>query len=146
LIGAAFGGLAVGFAPVAAIKAILGIVLIAAATKVAVSKHQTLCAWFCVPRQPQCSKPMHIFNRSSVASLLLFQMPRLFRLRVFGSCETRLPRAVLHQSLMSFLTQISLLKMGTQQAILKTDPKEFDELNKQPGQGERNHWVRRRGR
>jgi uncharacterized membrane protein YfcA len=39
LIGAALGGMAVGFAPVAAIKATLGFVLIAAATKVAVSKH-----------------------------------------------------------------------------------------------------------
>ena len=38
LIGAALGGLAVGFAPVAAIKVILGSVLIAAATKVALSK------------------------------------------------------------------------------------------------------------
>jgi uncharacterized membrane protein YfcA len=39
LIGAALGGIAVGFAPVEAIKAILGFVLIAAAAKVAVSKH-----------------------------------------------------------------------------------------------------------
>jgi uncharacterized membrane protein YfcA len=39
LIGAAVGGLAVGFAPVGAIKIILGFVLIAAAAKVAVSKH-----------------------------------------------------------------------------------------------------------
>jgi uncharacterized membrane protein YfcA len=39
LIGAALGGIAVGFAPVGAIKAILGCVLIAAAAKVAVSKH-----------------------------------------------------------------------------------------------------------
>jgi uncharacterized membrane protein YfcA len=39
LIGAALGGLAVGFAPVGAIKVVLGLVLIAAATKVAVSKH-----------------------------------------------------------------------------------------------------------
>jgi uncharacterized membrane protein YfcA len=39
LIGAGLGGLAVGFAPVVAIKAILGSVLIAAAVKVAVSKH-----------------------------------------------------------------------------------------------------------
>jgi uncharacterized membrane protein YfcA len=39
LIGAALGGLAVGFAPVAAIKVILGFVLMAAAAKVAVSKH-----------------------------------------------------------------------------------------------------------
>jgi uncharacterized protein len=38
LIGAALGGMAVGFAPVAAIKAVLGFVLIGAATKVAVSK------------------------------------------------------------------------------------------------------------
>jgi uncharacterized membrane protein YfcA len=38
LIGAALGGLAVGFAPVAVIKAILGFVLIAAAIKVAVSQ------------------------------------------------------------------------------------------------------------
>jgi uncharacterized protein len=38
LVGAAFGGIAVGFAPVVAIKALLGCVLIAAATKVAVSK------------------------------------------------------------------------------------------------------------
>jgi uncharacterized membrane protein YfcA len=38
LIGAALGGLAVGFAPVAAIKTILGFVLIAAAAKVAVTK------------------------------------------------------------------------------------------------------------
>jgi len=39
LIGAALGGLAVGFAPVAAIKVILGFVLLAAAAKVALSKH-----------------------------------------------------------------------------------------------------------
>src|SRR5262249_48566291 len=39
LIGAALGGLAVGFAPVEAIKSVLGFVLIAAAAKVAVSKH-----------------------------------------------------------------------------------------------------------
>jgi uncharacterized membrane protein YfcA len=39
LIGAALGGMAVGFAPVGAIKVILGVVLIAAAAKVAVSKH-----------------------------------------------------------------------------------------------------------
>ena len=39
LIGAALGGLAVGFAPVAAIKVILGFVLMAAAAKVAGSKH-----------------------------------------------------------------------------------------------------------
>jgi uncharacterized membrane protein YfcA len=39
LIGAALGGMAVGFAPVAFIKATLGFVLIAAAVKVAVSKH-----------------------------------------------------------------------------------------------------------
>ena len=39
LIGAALGGLAVGFAPVAVMKAILGFVLIAAAIKVAVSQH-----------------------------------------------------------------------------------------------------------
>jgi uncharacterized membrane protein YfcA len=38
LIGAALGGMAVGFAPVAAIKVILGFVLIAAAAKVAISK------------------------------------------------------------------------------------------------------------
>jgi uncharacterized protein len=39
LIGAALGGMAVGFAPVGAIKAVLGLVLIAAAAKVAFSKH-----------------------------------------------------------------------------------------------------------
>jgi uncharacterized membrane protein YfcA len=39
LIGAAIGGIAVGFAPVVAIKVILGCVLIAAAGKVAVSEH-----------------------------------------------------------------------------------------------------------
>src|SRR6516165_8076936 len=39
IIGAALGGMAVGFAPVAAINAVLGFVLIAAAAKVAVSKH-----------------------------------------------------------------------------------------------------------
>ncbi|MGC2076329.1 MAG: sulfite exporter TauE/SafE family protein [Xanthobacteraceae bacterium] len=39
LIGAALGGMAVGFAPVVAIKTILGFVLIAAAAKVAVSNH-----------------------------------------------------------------------------------------------------------
>ena len=39
LIGAALGAVAVGFAPVGAIKAVLGFVLIAAAAKVAVSKH-----------------------------------------------------------------------------------------------------------
>jgi len=39
LIGAGLGALAVGFAPVGAIKAVLGLVLIAAAAKVAVSKH-----------------------------------------------------------------------------------------------------------
>jgi hypothetical protein len=39
LIGAALRGLAVGVAPVAAIKAILGFVLIAAGVKVALSKH-----------------------------------------------------------------------------------------------------------
>jgi uncharacterized membrane protein YfcA len=38
LIGAALGAMAVGFAPVEAIKAVLGFVLIAAAAKVAVSK------------------------------------------------------------------------------------------------------------
>jgi uncharacterized membrane protein YfcA len=38
LIGAALGGMAVGFAPVAAIKTVLGVVLVAAAAKVAVSK------------------------------------------------------------------------------------------------------------
>ena len=38
LIGAALGGLAVAFAPVAAIKTVLGFVPIAAAAKVAVSK------------------------------------------------------------------------------------------------------------
>jgi uncharacterized membrane protein YfcA len=40
LIGAALGGLAVGLAPVEAIKSVLGFVLIAAAAKVVVSKHQ----------------------------------------------------------------------------------------------------------
>jgi uncharacterized membrane protein YfcA len=40
LIGAALGGLAVGFAPVGVIKIVLGFVLIAAAAKVAFSKHQ----------------------------------------------------------------------------------------------------------
>jgi uncharacterized membrane protein YfcA len=39
LIGAALGGLAVGFAPVATIKVILGFVLMAAAGKVALSRH-----------------------------------------------------------------------------------------------------------
>ena len=39
LIGAALGGMAVGFAPVSAIKTILGFVLIAAAAKVAISKN-----------------------------------------------------------------------------------------------------------
>jgi uncharacterized membrane protein YfcA len=39
LIGATLGGLVVGVAPVAAIKAILGFVLIAAGVKVALSKH-----------------------------------------------------------------------------------------------------------
>ena len=39
LIGAALGGMAVGFAPVGAIKTVLGFVLIAAAAKVAISKH-----------------------------------------------------------------------------------------------------------
>jgi uncharacterized protein len=39
LIGAALGGMAVGFAPVGAIKAVLGFVLITAAAKVAVSKY-----------------------------------------------------------------------------------------------------------
>ena len=39
LIGAGLGGLAVGLAPVGAIKAVLGFVLMAAAAKVAVSKH-----------------------------------------------------------------------------------------------------------
>jgi uncharacterized membrane protein YfcA len=40
LIGAALGGIAVGFAPVGAIKAILGFVLIAAAAKVAFSENK----------------------------------------------------------------------------------------------------------
>jgi uncharacterized membrane protein YfcA len=40
LIGAALGGLAVGLAPVEAIKSVLGFVVIAAAAKVVVSKHQ----------------------------------------------------------------------------------------------------------
>ncbi len=40
LIGVALGGMAVGFAPVGAIKTVLGCVLIAAAAKVAVSRHQ----------------------------------------------------------------------------------------------------------
>jgi uncharacterized protein len=39
LIGAALGGMAVGFAPVGAIKIVLGLVLLAAAAKVTVSKH-----------------------------------------------------------------------------------------------------------
>jgi uncharacterized protein len=39
LIGAALGGMTVGFAPVGVIKLILGLVLIAAATKVVVSRH-----------------------------------------------------------------------------------------------------------
>jgi uncharacterized protein len=39
LIGAALGGMAVGFAPVGAIKTVLGLVLLAAAVKVAISKH-----------------------------------------------------------------------------------------------------------
>ena len=39
LIGAALGGLAVGFAPVGFIKVVLGVVLIAAAAKVAISQH-----------------------------------------------------------------------------------------------------------
>jgi uncharacterized protein len=39
LIGAALGGMAVGFAPVGLIKTLLGLVLLAAAAKVAVSKH-----------------------------------------------------------------------------------------------------------
>jgi uncharacterized membrane protein YfcA len=39
LIGAALGGLAVGFAPVAAVKVILGFVLMGAAAKVALSRH-----------------------------------------------------------------------------------------------------------
>jgi uncharacterized membrane protein YfcA len=38
LVGAALGGIAVGFAPVVAIKALLGCVLIAAAAKVTVSE------------------------------------------------------------------------------------------------------------
>jgi uncharacterized membrane protein YfcA len=40
LVGVALGGLAVGVAPAAAIKALLGFVLIAAAAKVAFSKHE----------------------------------------------------------------------------------------------------------
>jgi hypothetical protein len=39
LIGAALGGLAVGFAPVGLVKVVLGVVLIAAAAKVAISQH-----------------------------------------------------------------------------------------------------------
>jgi uncharacterized protein len=39
LIGAALGGLAVGFAPTSLIKTVLGVVLIAAATKVATTRH-----------------------------------------------------------------------------------------------------------
>jgi uncharacterized protein len=39
LIGAGLGGLAVAFAPVGAIKVVLGLVLIAAAAKIAVAKH-----------------------------------------------------------------------------------------------------------
>ena len=39
LLGAGLGGLAVGFAPVGAIKVVLGFVSIAAAARVAVSKH-----------------------------------------------------------------------------------------------------------
>ena len=39
LFGAALGGIAVGFAPVGAIKAVLGFALIAASAKIAVSKH-----------------------------------------------------------------------------------------------------------
>ena len=39
LIGAALGGLAVGFAPVGFVKVVLGVVLIAAAAKVAISQH-----------------------------------------------------------------------------------------------------------
>jgi uncharacterized membrane protein YfcA len=39
LIGAALGGLAVGFAPVDFIKVVLGVVLIVAAAKVAISQH-----------------------------------------------------------------------------------------------------------
>ena len=39
LIGAALGGMVVGFAQVEAIKSILGFVLITAATKIAASKH-----------------------------------------------------------------------------------------------------------
>jgi len=48
LIGAALGGLAVGFAPVGAIKAALGFVLIAAAVKVAVSKPKVSRPTFCM--------------------------------------------------------------------------------------------------
>jgi uncharacterized protein len=39
LVGAALGGIAVGFAPVVAVKALLGCILIAAAAKVAVSEY-----------------------------------------------------------------------------------------------------------
>jgi uncharacterized membrane protein YfcA len=39
VIGAALGGMVVGFAPVATIKAVLGFALIAAAAKIAISKH-----------------------------------------------------------------------------------------------------------
>jgi uncharacterized membrane protein YfcA len=39
LIGAALGGLAVGFAPVSLIKTVLGMVLIAAAAKFAITRH-----------------------------------------------------------------------------------------------------------
>jgi uncharacterized membrane protein YfcA len=39
LIGAALGGLAVGFTPVDFVKVVLGVVLIAAAAKVAISQH-----------------------------------------------------------------------------------------------------------
>jgi uncharacterized membrane protein YfcA len=39
LIGAALGGLAVSFAPVGFVKIVLGVVLIAAAAKVAISQH-----------------------------------------------------------------------------------------------------------
>lgn len=39
LIGAALGGVAIGFAPVGVIKAVPGFVLIGAAAKIAVSNH-----------------------------------------------------------------------------------------------------------
>ena len=109
LIAAALGGLAVGFAPVGVIKSVLGFVLIAAAAKVVVSKHQYRCQGRtqCLEELPrllirdQLTRPL-IGDAKHQGLLGDFEAPSLNMRKSRSSEILTFPGSALRYSLMAF--------------------------------------------